>query len=332
MGDPKVNAMKVSVLRTLVKSVALALAVMVPLVLAVPNADARIGGGFSSGSRGARTFSAPPSTSTAPNLARPFDRTVTSPSPGFGTGMRGGLFGRPGLMGGLIAGFLGAGLFGMLFGGGLFGGLGGFASIIGLVLQLAVVFFIVRLLVSYWQRRNAAYAGNASPYVAPPAAGGTGGLGAAFGGLGGGLGGGSGLGAARAVAIEITPADYDAFERVLGDTQAAWSNEDVGTLARLSTPEMLDYFTRDITANQRRGVVNKVSAVKLLQGDLSEAWREGATDYATVAMRFSLIDKTVDRTSGRVVEGSDAPQEVTEVWTFRRDAGSAWIVSAIQQV
>jgi len=95
---------------------------------------------------------------------------------------------------------------------------------------------------------------------------------------------------------------------------------------------MLNYFTGDITNNQRRGVVNKVSSVKLVQGDLSEAWREGATDYATVAMRFSLIDRTVDRTSGRLVEGSEQPQEVTEVWTFRRDGGSAWRLSAIQQV
>ena len=36
-----------------------------------------------------------------------------------------------GLLGGLAAGFLGAGLFGMLFGGGLFSGLGGFSSILG---------------------------------------------------------------------------------------------------------------------------------------------------------------------------------------------------------
>ena len=321
--------MKFSVLRILLKSLAVTLAVAVPLVLAVPGADARIGGGFSSGSRGARSFSAPPSTSTAPNLARPFDRTVTGPSsPGFGTGMGGGFFGRPGLFGGLMAGFLGAGLFGLLFGGGLFGGLGGFASLIGLILQIAVIVFIVRFLMSYWQRRNAAYAG-ASPYVGQGPAGGLGGgLGAGLGGLGRGFG----FGGGRAAPIEITPADYDAFERVLGEIQTAWSNEDVGALARLSTPEMLNYFTGDITDNQRRGVVNKVSSVKLLKGDLSEAWREGATDYATVAMRFSLIDRTIDRTSGHLVEGSEQPQEVTEVWTFRRDGGSAWRLSAIQQV
>jgi predicted lipid-binding transport protein (Tim44 family) len=78
-------------------------------------------------------------------------------------------------------------------------------------------------------------------------------------------------------------------------------------------------------------VVNKVSNVKLLQGDLAEAWREGSTDYATVALRFSLIDKTIERSTGRMVEGSDTPEEVTEIWTFVRRPGSDWELSAIQQ-
>jgi predicted lipid-binding transport protein (Tim44 family) len=74
-------------------------------------------------------------------------------------------------------------------------------------------------------------------------------------------------------------------------------------------------------------VVNQLSGVKLLQGDLAEAWREDNEEYATVAMRYSMID----RTSGRVVEGSDHPQETTELWTFRRVSGGNWLLSAVQQ-
>src|SRR6202521_1345173 len=66
----------------------------------------------------------------------------------------GGFFNRPGLLGGLAAGFLGAGLFGMLFGHGLLGGLGGFASILGLILQVALVVIVGRLLWTWWQRRS----------------------------------------------------------------------------------------------------------------------------------------------------------------------------------
>jgi predicted lipid-binding transport protein (Tim44 family) len=131
--------------------------------------------------------------------------------------------------------------------------------------------------------------------------------------------------------LEIKPEDYEAFERLLGEIQAAWSNEDVSKLERLATPEMASYFARDLADNKARNAVNKVSNVKLLQGDLAEAWREGEADYATVALRFALVDKTLDRNSGQVIAGSDSPTEATEVWTFVRPRGGNWELSAIQQ-
>jgi predicted lipid-binding transport protein (Tim44 family) len=305
--------------RGIVQAIAVILSLALPVMLAVSSADARIGGGFSSGSRGARTFSAPPSTSTAPGTAQPFNRTFSQPgSPGFGAPAGGGFFNRPGmgLFGGLAAGFLGAGLLGMLFGGGMFGGLGGFSSILGLILQIFLIVMVVRLAMSWWQRRHqTAYAGAGAGLGAP----------SSFRtGTGFGLGSGS-------APLELIPGDYEAFERVLGEIQAAWSNEDIGKLRTLATPEMVSYFSSDLEQNRARNQVNKVSAVKLLQGDLAEAWRERDTDFASVAMRFSLIDKTLDRTTGRMVDGSDQPAEVTEVWTFLRPRGAGWELSAIQQ-
>jgi predicted lipid-binding transport protein (Tim44 family) len=306
--------------RRVVQSIAVVLSLALPLISTVPPADARIGGGISSGSRGARTFSAPPSTSTSPGAAQPFNRTFTQPgSPGIGSATGGGFFNRPGggMLRGLAAGFLGAGLFGMLFGGGLFGGVGGLSSLFGLIIQIGLIVFVVRMAMSWWQRRTA-------PAYADGPGGGLGGASAYR--AGSGFGPGSG-----GAPLEILPADYEAFERLLGDIQAAWSNEDVAKLHTMATPEMVSYFNNDLQENRGRNVVNKVSGTKLLQGDLSEAWREGDTDYASVAMRFSMIDKTVDRVSGRLVEGSEQPTEVTEVWTFVRPRGANWELSAIQQ-
>jgi predicted lipid-binding transport protein (Tim44 family) len=309
--------------RGFVRAIAVVLSFALPLILAISSADARIGGGMSSGSRGARTFSAPPSTSTAPGTAQPFNRTITQPgSPGLGApaAAGGGFFGGGGrgLLGGLAAGFLGAGLLGMLFGGGMFSGLGGLSSIFGLILQIGLIIIVVRLAMAWWQRRHApasAYAG-ATPGAAT-------GPGMFRTGSGFGLGSGS-------APLEIAPADYEAFERLLGEIQAAWSNEDVARLHTLATPEMVSYFTRDLAANKTRNEINKVSDLKLLQGDLAEAWREGDTDYASVAMRYALVDKTFDRTTGRLVSGGE-PEEVTEVWTFVRPRGMNWELSAIQQ-
>jgi predicted lipid-binding transport protein (Tim44 family) len=294
-------------------------AIATAFVLVASDADARVGGGFSGGSRGTRTFSAPPATSTAPTAA-PIQRSMTQPGSAAPIGQaaaRPGFFGG-GLFGGLAAGFLGAGLFGMLFGHGLFGGMGGFASIIGLLLQIALVVIIARLLFAWWQRRNMPAPAYAAAHPA---------TGHAFGGLGGMLGANA---PAAGESLTIVKSDYDAFEHLLGDIQAAYSAEDLSALRAKVTPEMLSYFSEQLAGNASRGLINRVTDVKLLQGDLSEAWREGDADYATVAMHFALRDSMVERASGRTVEGGE-PSEVTELWTFMRARGGDWLLSAIQQ-
>ena len=72
---------------------------------------------------------------------------------------------------------------------------------------------------------------------------------------------------------------------------------DLGRLRTLATPEMVSYFADDLAGYASRGLVNECGDVKLLQGDLAEAWREGNADYATVAMRYSLTDVTVNSLS-----------------------------------
>jgi predicted lipid-binding transport protein (Tim44 family) len=298
-----------------------AFAVMLALGMLVSTADARSGGGGSMGSRGSRTFSAPPATNTAPGAASPMQRSITQPSsqPRFGTSSpaRPGFFGS-GLFGGLAAGFLGAGLFGLLFGHGLFGGLGGFASVLGLILQIGLVVLIGRFLWTMWARRQQP-ATASGPSLRDASGSGMGGFG-----FGGGSAGPTGN-------IEVSPADFDAFERMLGEIQTAYSNEDIAAMRGRVTPEMLSYFSEQLSENASRGVVNHVSDVKLLQGDLAEAWREGNVEYATVAMRFHLVDRTIERSSGRLVDGSESPQEVTELWTFMRSGHGNWLLSAIQQ-
>jgi len=306
------------------------LAVAAALVFTVVSVDAR--SSSSSGSRGGRTFSAPAATNTAPRAA-PIERSMTQPArPGSTATQAAGQTARPGLLGGgmfgggllggLAAGFIGAGLFGMLFGHGFMGGMGGFASILGLLLQIGLVLIVARLAWAWWQRRQQpAMAGGPSlrdnHSDGRPASGGF-----------AGFGGGSSAPPADEP-IEVTPADFDAFEKLLGDVQTAYGKEDLAALRVHVTPEMLSYFSEELARNASRGVVNQISDVKLLQGDLSEAWREINDDYATVAMRYSLNDKIVDRASGRVVE--EEPSEATEFWTFRRAREGQWVLSAIQQ-
>jgi predicted lipid-binding transport protein (Tim44 family) len=317
---------------TIIRQATLALALASVFAFMVDAADARVGRGGSIGSRGSRTFAPPPSTTTAPKPAAPIQRSMTQPgaktaSPGaagpsaaaapsrFGGGF-GGL---------LLGGLLGAGLFGLLSGAGLFGGLNGLASFLGLLLQAGLIVGAIYLLMGFLRSRNG------QPALARAGAGAGSGH-SALHGLHRGLTGGGPAPAASTMLIGS--ADYDAFEKLLVDVQAAFAREDAIALADMTTPEMLSYFSRDLADNKRQGVRSEIADVKLLQGDLSESWTEDGSDYATVAMRFSMIDAVVDRATGNVIEGDrDAPQETTEVWTFRRehrDADRGWQLSAIQ--
>ncbi len=277
--------------------------------LAPTHADARAGGGSSVGSRGSRTYVAPPATRTAPGYVAPLGSAPSYGAPGGG--------GSP-FMRGIMGGLIGAGIAGLLF-----GGMHGIGGLFGLLIRILLVVWLVRWLMRLFAGRSALAGGGMAP-----------------GGLGGGLGGGFAGGMSPAgmapvppatAPLAVQPEDYEQFEAALQRVQAAWSAGDIATLQRLTTPEMAATFARQLQDLHARGLRNEVSDVRLLQGDLSEAWRENGADYATVAMRFSMIDVTTDA-SHRVVDGSPGEHvEAKELWTFLRPPGGVWVLSAIQQ-
>ncbi|MBE7243812.1 MAG: TIM44-like domain-containing protein [Actinomycetospora chiangmaiensis] len=309
------------------------LALAATLTVAAPVAEARPGGGGSFGSRGSRTYTAPSATPTAPGGGMSMQHSQTAPSPGMNSpGMSNPGMQTAGRRGGFMGGLLGAGLLGALLGAGFFGGLGGIASLLGLLLQVGLVIGIVMLALRLFRRRSEPATSYARSGPSGPGAGMGGPMGGPMGGQSGASMGGAAYGAPRQPQmrqVQIGPNDYQAFERLLGDIQEAFSREDRVSLSNLATPEMVGYFDEELRANASRGVINRISNVKLLQGDLAEAWGEDRTDYATVAMRYALKDETIDRASGRVV-GTNDP-EATELWTFQRQPGRGWVLSAIQQ-
>jgi predicted lipid-binding transport protein (Tim44 family) len=294
------------------------------LALAPSLADARAGsstsgGGKSSfssqGSRGTRTYennnAAPVTrsmTPTNPSATSP----VGAPSPAYAGG--GSFFQRHPFLTGLAGGFLGSMLFSHL-------GLGGFGTGLGFLLTLLIVggliFFLVRWLAG--RRFSPAGGGAMMPRslgaAAAPAA-------AQF----------------RGRDTRVGDADLNAFQKLHAAVQEAWSRGDLGDMRRLMTPEMLSYFSEELTRSASEGVQNIVSDVRLLKGDVSEAWEEGDLEYATAFMQWSAIDYVVriGRSPGQpdyIVSGDPkTPTEAEEVWTFVRRRGGDWLLSAIQQV
>lgn len=318
----------------------------VAMALAPMLADARPGGGSSSGSRGSRTYSAPPATNTAPSTARPMERTMDAQRPATPAGQQaaragsgqpnpsGSFLTRSPFMAGMMGGLIGVGLGGLLFGNGMFGGFSGFASILGLLLQIGLIVLIVRFAIAWFRRRQEAQqpamAGmpremndgmnrGVNPGMARQA-------------MDGGRGPVGGGGGVPSSDIQVSPADFTAFEATLRVVNDAWSKQDEGGMRSVATPEMMRYFGDDLADLAKRGLRNETSDVKLEQGDLAEAWREGSREFATVAMRFSQIDVTRRLSDGVVVEGDPNRRvEATELWTFMRVQGGPWMLSAIQQ-
>jgi predicted lipid-binding transport protein (Tim44 family) len=285
---------------------------------AIGTAEARFGGSF--GSRGMRTYQTVPSTSTIPGMTAPVQRssTIAGANAGYNNIGRGGFFGG-GLGGWLLGGLMFSGLFGMMFGGG-FGGIGGVFS---LLIQVLVLFWVLRFVFRRFGNGRAASAGagNGYNYSAGPAYQPSPGYGAAS------------ASSARTGGrdeIGIGRGDLDVFEQRLGQLQDAYSREDLTALRRIATPEVVDYLNEELTQSASQGLRNEVFDVKLLSGDIAEAWREGDREYATVALRYESRDVMRERSTGRLVSGEDRITTKSEVWTFVRQRGAEWILSAIQ--
>jgi len=301
----------------------------------VDTAEARRGGSF--GSRGTRTFQMPAPTNTAPNVTQPVQRSMT-PNPGTSAANpaagvaqpRGGFM--SGFGGSLFRGLMFGGLLGMLFG----AGFGGFGGMLALIAQVAIIGGLVWLAMRFFRgSQRPASAGGPNAYSYEGSGGGYQPRSNPLGGLGASMGGRQQQQARRDAPsdeIGISEQDLESFESMLTRVQTAYSQENYAALRSLTTPEMMGYLSEELGNNASNGLKNEVSDVKLLQGDISEAWREGGSEYATAALRYSSIDFTRDRNSGRVVDGdAERASEATELWTFVRPRGGDWKLSAIQE-
>jgi predicted lipid-binding transport protein (Tim44 family) len=309
----------------------LALFFSVNLALAPAIAEARAGssyGGSSSGmgSRGSRTFEnnggQPLSRSVTPLPAtpRPPGLAPAMPSPAYGGGS---FFQRHPFLTGLAGGFIGSWLFGHS-GYAAEGDGGSSGSMLGMLLQLLIIglliYFAVRLFRG-WASSGGSRGGGGAGW--PPRS--------------------AGAAAApvrrdRGRDINVDDDDLETFQRIHAAVQEAWSEGDLGKMRGLMTPEMLSYFSEELTRNASQGVRNVVSNVLLVKGDLTESWEEGDLQYATAHLRWRANDYVVR--SGRSPGDADylvsgdprTPVEAEEMWTFVRRRGGDWLLSAIQQI
>jgi predicted lipid-binding transport protein (Tim44 family) len=298
---------------------------------------ARAGGGFSSGSRGTRSFSSPSRTYSAPApSASPLPSAQPRPAPATGPMAQPAPAG--GFMRSLAGGILGGLLGGMLFrslglAGGLGEGFGGGFGLMDLVLLAGIAYLIF-----WFIRRNRAQQASATAYSSGMAADADG----------------SNVSAATLEAPsrswqqdlerglghirQMDPGfDDGAFREMCTDRffqiQAAWMRRDLDKLRPLLTEEMAETFGKQIDVARSRRQVNKLENITVRSVELTEAWQEQGQDYVTARLMANLLDYTVDESTGKVVDGSDsAPVKFEEFWTWVRPVGrDSWRLGAINQ-
>jgi predicted lipid-binding transport protein (Tim44 family) len=301
-------------------------------MVTIDTAEARRMGGFGGfGNRGARTTESVPATRTSPTTTAPVQRTTTEPASAnrVNSATPAAAQRAPGLFsGGLMRGLFIGGLFGLLMGAG-FGGLGGMLS---LLFQVLLIGGLVWLAMAFFARRRMATAGGPGAdrgfsFEAPRA----GTTATGFGGKPFSFGGGGGAARPATTPYEVSDADLAVFERRLSEVQDAFSHGDRPRLAGVTTAEVLGHLSQEMEENSDAGLRNEVYDVKLLDGSVAEAWTEGDTQYATVALRYESRDVMRNVVTGAVTSGSDDLTDTTEIWTFRRDRGGEWLVSAMQE-
>jgi predicted lipid-binding transport protein (Tim44 family) len=294
---------------------------------AVDLAEARSGGSF--GSRGMRTYQTIPSTPTINAPIGGVQRSMTNPGSTATAGSYG--YGRSGWFGGglggwMLGGLLGAGIFGLMFGGG-FGGIGGVFS---LIFQIAILYFVLRWLFRRFGNRPATAGGYGSPYSYGQQQEWQPGGSSAGGHRPSSNGSAASRRAGQRDEVGISDRDLGTFEQRLKQLQDAYAREDHDALRRIATPEVMSYLSEELAQNAAKGLRNEVYDVRLLSGDIAEAWREGDREYATVAMRYESRDVMRERATGRIVSGDEGVSSKSEAWTFVRRVGGDWVISAIQ--
>ncbi|MBF0325230.1 MAG: TIM44-like domain-containing protein [Alphaproteobacteria bacterium] len=302
------------------------------------DAFAKAGKGSSMGSRGDRTYDrpidrsiappAPQMAPQAPGAAQPMYNPNAVRQPGIGGPaaaaapmQQPGFFQRNPFMGGIMGGLVGAGIGSMLFGHSpamaAAGAASPMGSMLGTLLQIALIGGLAYLGYRLFTRHRAQTAGADVPAYQREAAGPM------------------GTQAETRIAKEFEPsaADQEMFTQIIAGVQKAWSDGNPVAIRQLVTPEVAGWMGEDLAKDQSAGLRNVMEDVQLLAGDVTETWREGEREYVTARITFSAKDYTVRLSDNQVVDGDRTrPVETTELWTFLRVGGGTWLLSAIEQV
>lgn len=281
--------------------------------LAVEDSFARAGrsGGGSFGSRGSRTYSAP--VREAPARQQTTQQQSSAPQQqSMAPPRAGGLF--SGLAGGLAGGIIGGLLFSSLGHAAMAPGAAGGLGILDIVLIGAGIFLIMRFFKRRKQSTDEFLGGRKAANLSEP----------------GGLD--EGLGDIRRMDGYFDEEHFmtEAID-LFFNVQGAFGAGDIDRLRSAVAPRAFETLKAQVEELRDRGLVNRIEGLAIKDAAITEAWQEKGTDYITLKFTASAVDYLEDQ-AGNVAEGSKTEAtQFTEYWTFAREIGKDWKLSAIQQ-
>lgn len=290
---------------------------------AVNDADARAGrSGGSFGYRGSRTYSKPVQQAPQRTQQTTQAQSAAPQQQPLGMAPRSGMFGGglfAGLAGGLAGGILGGLLFSSLGHAAVGPGAGGGLGILDILLIGGGIFLII----SFFRKRKK----STDDFLGGRKAGSSVHV---SGGMPGSME--EGLGDIRRMDGYFDEENFmtEAVD-IFFNVQAAWVRGDVDQLKAIIAPKALETLRGELEELKSKGLVNRVEGISMKDAAITEAWQEKGTDYITLKLTASAVDYITDG-SGKVVEGSNTEAATfTEYWTFAREIGKDWKLSAIQQ-
>lgn len=122
----------------------------------------------------------------------------------------------------------------------------------------------------------------------------------------------------------------DAFFQI----QAGWTRRSLDSYGNLLGSQLAAEYEGHFTRMREKKVINKLESIAIRKVEITAAGTTGTEDFVTVLFLASLLDYTIDETTGELVEGSmTQPVKFEENWTWARPKNTHdWRLEGIEVV
>jgi predicted lipid-binding transport protein (Tim44 family) len=128
--------------------------------------------------------------------------------------------------------------------------------------------------------------------------------------------------------------DRETVEDIFFRVQGAWTRRDLTPVQDYVERDVARTLDADLQDLKDRREINRLENISVRNLEFSEPWYEGDRELVRVRFTASLLDYTVDESTGALKSGSNTePVKFDEYWIFAKSQGrSSWQLAGIEQI